>query len=235
MEKMFTNWINNLFGLSDKIFGLMEKTAANADIDVKSKDSRLVALSGMQESVLSCGFWLNTYCSIAENHKDESMILKYAGSNLSLEKTADIMLKNIRLGLVIFFHFNLENLLGNLLNKISNKKLQGLGKIFTELSNEVGLRDISKKANIIKAFSSIRNSLHNNGVHNDASFSVKVKGLDYEFIKGGVVQCASLNHSINLIQAITDIINETLETEKIKGIKEIIPDTFSEWLDKKNS
>ena len=232
---MFADWIKDLFGLSDKIFGLMERTAANADFDVTDQDSRLVALSGMQESVLSCGFWLSTYHSIAENHQDESMVRKYACSNLSLAKTVNIMLNNIRLGLVIFFHFKLENLLGSLLNKILNKKLQGLGRTFTELSSEIGLSDISKKADMIKAFSSIRNSLHNNGIHNCASFSVKVKELNYEFIKDDVVQCASLGHIINLIQAITDIINEILETEKINGIKEIIPDTYAEWLDKENA
>lgn len=230
-NEMFIDWINKLNGLSDKIFGLMERTAANADFDVTAQDARLVALSGMQQSLLSCGFWLSTYRSIAENHRDESMVLKYARSNLSLEKTANIMLNKIRLGLVIFFHFKLENLLGCLLNKISNIKLQGLGSTFTRLSQEIGLNDISEKAKIIKAFSSIRNSLHNNGIHSHASFSVKVGKLNYEFTKDGVVQCVSLDHSINLIQVITDIIDEIIESEKIKGITELIPDTYAEWLD----
>ena len=232
---MFTDWINNLLRLSDKIFGLMERTAAKADFDVTAQDSRLVALSGMQESVLSCGFWLRTYRSIAENHKDESMVLKYAGSNISLEKTANIMLNQIRLGLVIFFHFKLENLLGSLLSTISNKKLKGLGMTFNELAKEIGLSDISQKTEIIKAFSSIRNSLHNNGIHNHASFSVNVGALKYEFIQGGVVQCSSLDHSINIIQVITDIIDEILESEQIKDIKDIIPDTFADWLDKEDA
>ena len=217
---MFSDWINKLNGLSDKIFGLMERTAKNADFDVTAQDSRLVALSGMQESVLSCGFWLNTYLSIAENHQDESMIRKYARSNISLENTSRIMLNNMRLGLVIFFHFKLENLLGSLLNKISNIKLKGLGRTFTELSQEIGLNDISKKAKIIKAFSSIRNSLHNNGIHNHVSFSVRVGELTYEFIKDGVVQCASLDYIINLIQVITDISSvPTLLIKKLKTNK----------------
>jgi len=232
---MFSDWINNLLKLSDQIFALMEKTAANADFSVEDQDSRLVALSGMQESVLSCGFWLSTYYSIAETHKDESMVLKYAHSNLSLEKTATIMLKQIKLGLVIFFHFKLEQLLGSLLNKISNKKIQGLGKIFTELSQEIGISDISEKARIIKAFSSIRNSLHNNGIHVDSSFSIEVRGVNYEFIKDGVVQCASLDHSINLIQAILNIIEDILESGKVRKIKEIIPDSYAEWIDKQNA
>lgn len=232
---MFADWIKDLSSLSDKMLGLMEKTAANADFDVTDQDSRLVALSGMQESVLSCGFWLSTYHSVAQNHQDESMVRKYACSNISIERTSKIMLNNIRLGLVIFFHFKLENLLGSLLDRISNRKLRGLVRTFTELSNEVGLSDISEKADIIKAFSSIRNSMHNNGIHNHAPFSVNVKGVNYKFIKDGVVQCASLDHSINLIQGITDIIDEILETEKIKGIKEIIPDTYAEWLDNEDT
>jgi hypothetical protein len=178
---MFTNWTNELLGISDKIFGLMGRTAANANFEVTAQDSRLVALSGMQETVLSCGFWLSTYHSIAENHQNESIVLKYAGSNLSLEHTAKIMLNQIRLGLVIFFHFKLENLLGSLLSKISSKKLNSLGETFNELSKETGLSDIPKKTEIIKAFSSIRNSLHNNGIHNKESFSVKIGKFNYKF------------------------------------------------------
>lgn len=229
---MFTNWTNELLGLSDKIFGLMEKTAANANFEVTAQDSRLVALSGMQETVLSCGFWLNTYHSIAENHQNESMVLKYAGSKLSLERTAPIMLNQIRLGLVIFFHFKLENILGSLLSKIAAKKPNSIGETFRELCKEIGLSDAQKKfETIIKAFSSIRNSLHNNGIHNKEPFSVKVGKFDYEFVKGGVVQCASLDHCITLIQAITDIVESILVSDKIKEIKGIVPDTYADWLD----
>jgi len=137
--------------------------------------------------------------------------------------------------LVIFFHFNLENLLGCLLNKISNIKLQDRGSTFTRLSQEIGLNDISENTKIIKAFSSIRNSLHNNGIHSHASFSVKVGKLNYKFTKEGVVQCASLDHSINLIQVVKDIIDEIIESKKIKGITELIPDTYAEWLDNEDA
>ena len=231
---MLTNWTNELSGLSDKIYGLMELTARNANFEVTAQDSRLVALSGMQETVLSYVFWLSTYNSIAEGHQNESMILKYAGSNLSLKHTAKMMLNQIRLGLVIFFHFKLENILGSLLSNISSKRLNSLGETFNEISKEIGLSDVPKKAEIIKAFSSIRNSLHNNGIHNKESFSVKVGKFDYNFIKGDVVQCASLDHCITLIQEITDIVECILVSEKIKAINEIIPDTYADWLDMLN-
>ena len=233
--RMFNNWIMELFELNNKIFGLMEKTAAKACIEVTAQDSRLVALNGMQKTVLSCGFWLSTYKSIRENYQNESMVIKYAGSNLSLKHTADIMIDQIRLGLVLFFHFKLENILGGLLNKISSKKINSLLGTFDTLSKEINLSDIEKKAEIIKAFSSVRNSLHNNGIHNKASFSVKLGKFDYVFTEGEAVQCASIDHCITLIQAITDIIESILATEKIKEIKEIIPDTFADWLDKNNN
>ncbi len=209
----------------------MEITAANANFEVTSQDSRLVALSGMQEAVLSCGFWLSTYHSIAESNQDESMVLKYARSNLSLERTAKTMIDQLRFGLVICIHFKIENFLGCLLNAISSKNNASLGITFNNLSMEIGLSNISEKAKLIKAFSSIRNSFHNNGIHNKSSFSVKSGEFDYEFSEGGVVQCASLDHCITLIRVITDIIEEIILSDKIKEIKEIIPDTYAEWLD----
>jgi hypothetical protein len=42
----------------------------------------------------------------------------------------------------------------------------------------------------------------------------------------------SLHH---YIQAITDIIESILVSEKIKKIKEIVPDTYAEWLDKNDA
>ena len=53
--------------------------------------------------------------------------------------------------------------------------------------------------------------------------------------KNEVVVCASLSHSINLIQAITDIVEEILESDKVQQIKEIIPDSYAEWLDKQEA
>jgi hypothetical protein len=231
---MSANCINDLLKISNKINSIMEKTAANANFEFKDQDARLVALSGMQEAVISCAFWLRTYDTMCKKSKDKSMILEYTGSHLSLEKTEKIMLKEIRLGLVIFFHFKLENLLGILLNIISNKKLQGILNTFTELSQEIKIDGIKikKDIEIIKSFSSIRNSLHNNGIHNKETFSVKVGALNYDFIKDGVVRCASIDHIINLIKEITDIVDEILNTDKVKGLKEMIHDTYADWLDK---
>jgi len=227
---MFLDLSDGLLELSNRIWDLMKKTAENANLRVEDQDARLVALSGMQEAVLSCAFWLHTYYSIAEYHRDKSMVLKYAHSNLPLEKTENIMLNQIRLGLVVFFHFKLEQFLSSLLNKISNKNVQGIEHIFTGLSQEIGLNDVKKKAGIIKAFSSIRNSLHNNGIHIHPSFSIEIDGISYEFTKDGVVQCASLGHCINLIQAIISIIEDILESAKIQELKGIIPESYSEWV-----
>lgn len=229
---MISDFINNLSRLSNSIFHLMESTASNADFNVDSQDARLVALSGMQEAVLSCGLWLKTYHSIGEGHQNESMILNYSGSNLSLEKTSKIMLNQIRLGLVIMFHFKLENLLGCLLKKISNKNnIRGLGQMFKVLAEDVNLDDTEKKSNILKAFSSIRNSLHNNGIHTHPDFETKIGEYNYKFNQDEVTTSASLSHSIHLIGEIIVIAEEILNSEKVKDIKDMIPEKYSEWLD----
>lgn len=225
----FQPYVTMLGELSDRIFGLIETTAKNADLEVTAQDARLVALSGMQESILSCGFWLNTYQNITS--KDESMILQYAGSNISLKKTADIMLKEIKIGLVLFFHFKVENLFDSLLNKLLNKDVQGILCQFNKLASMTDLKDAERKATVIKAFSSIRNSLHNNGVHNKESFTVKIGGLDFIFFKDKPVECASLGHCVTLIREIIDILQEILESDPIRNIKGKIPETFSDWLE----
>ncbi len=230
------SFVPELDELRTRLWRLQESTAANANLDVRAQDVRLVALDGMQRSVLSCAFWLNTYQRLVDMEGQETM-LRYAQSNLSVppqpsERVADMMMHEIRLGLVVFFHFKLDDLLGCLLVKVapenSGKRLGILAK-FTRLSESVGLDDSQQKSDVIKAFSSVRNSLHNNGMHREKSFSVKVGQFDYNFVEDEPVRCASLPHIITLIQSVIDTIQEVLESDKVRDIKEIIPDTFGEW------
>jgi hypothetical protein len=227
-------FVSELDELRTRIWRLQENTAKNANLEVTARDPRLVALSAMQESLLSCAFWLNTY-QISADKEGEPTMLRNAQSNLSLpqqplERIAKMMLDEIRLGLVVFFHFKLDDLMGCLLIKVAPKTKEeplGLLSKFTKLSASIGLAEGQRKAEVIKAFSSIRNSLHNNGIHNKGSFSVKVGQFDYKFEKGKVVECASLPHCITLIQSTIDTVQEILGSEKVRNIKGIIPDAFA--------
>lgn len=226
---MMGQWAKDLSQLNDKIHSIMETLAKECNFSVNDQDARLIALNGMQRAALSCGFWINTYASIANINQDETDILRFAGSKISLKKTADIMLSHIKLSLIVFFHFKLENLLSSLVMKLKNKKVTSLGLLFKELVPYLDLSDVPRKSEIIKAFSSIRNSLHNNGIHNKTSFSIQCGRFNYEFIENEVVQCSSLEHCINILNEVTDIIYEIINSDKVLSEKDIIPDAFAEW------
>jgi hypothetical protein len=227
---MIFEWLNNLFRISDQIHHLKVKVSTYSNIDIEAQDARLVALTGMQKSVLHYAFWLQLYNKVVEKHGDELVILEYVGSNLNLDLTRDIMLPQLRLGLPIIFHFKLENFLKSLLKKISIKEPRGITTTYTELCKVIGIEDISTKEKVIQAFSSIRNSLHNNGIHTHPGFSIKLGDVNFEFEEDKVVQCASFDHIIILIQRIIELLDEIIESEEIKKINGIVPDEFSEWL-----
>lgn len=231
---MFANYINNLLKTNDEVYDLMKKISDGANFTVKDQDARLVALSGIQEAILSSAFWLHTYYYICEKNNNESSILEYSGSNLSLAKTSDVMITQIKLALVVLTHLKLEIFFGVLLHEITEKKYQDILKTFSELCREIGIKDVVTYTDFIKAFSSMRNALHNNGIHNKESFSIKLDDYTYKFIRDCVTECNSMDHIIKIIRYIILITGEIIETPKIKGMNEIIHDTFADWVKNEN-
>jgi hypothetical protein len=77
------------------------------------------------------------------------------------------------------------------------------------------------------AFSSVRNSLHFNGIHRNESFTVEIQGVKFEFVKGKPVHSASLGHGLILIDSIVKILEEVIETEKVQNLKGFVPDPFA--------
>lgn len=225
---MFALWVQELFRLSDRVFSLMEEVADAGEFSVEDQDARLVALSGMQERLVGCGFWLHIYETIANKHEDENAILDYAGSNLSLDKTSNSMIYIIRLSLVVFFHFKLENLFRSLVEEILSKQMYSLPQLYKCLFPEIGVTSSEEKYEVLKAFSSIRNSLHNNGIHTHPSFSVTIKGLEYKFDQGEAVECASIDYILVMLEAIIEIVGEVLRSEKVMSVKRRIPERFAD-------
>lgn len=227
---VFEQWVSDLLSLSDRLESTKVQTAAYAGLEATAPDARLLALSGMQQAVLACAFWVNAYAGMCAGPDGEAGILRYAGSNLPLKTTVNLMLTQVRLSLAVQFHFKVEGLLATLLDAISNRRPQGILRVFKELSDAIGLPNYENKVPAIRAFSSIRNSLHNNGVHVKDSFSVQVGGHHYAFVQGEPVRCASLGDIISLLSDLTTIINEVLFSARAKQIARMIPDPFVRWL-----
>jgi len=224
-------FVEKLNDLDSKIINLKKKVAANAGINENSQDSRLVAFSGMSQAFLGCKFWLNSYINIADRNSTELAIVDYSGSSLPLKETSRLMMNQLRLGAALLFHFKLENLFDCLYLKLSKKKIpiSVLDK-FKEISKIIELENTDRLLEIIKAFLSIRNTLHNNGIHNRATFLLIVSGTKYLFENGKVAQCCSLPHIITLFNEILGILEAIFENKKIVEIKGFIPDAYGAWI-----
>lgn len=90
-----------------------------------------------------------------------------------------------------------------------------------------GLPQGSHEHKVLYALADIRNSFHNNGIHDAGDLRVAIDGIDFEFTKGQRVECASFTHVIVAVDANADVLRKILLSETIGGIAESIRDPFA--------
>jgi hypothetical protein len=231
--------ITRAFGsIITKIHSIKQNTVKNSNFDIESQDARLVALDSIQSDMLAVGNWISTLNSLANkcvaNGKlNEKEFLESVGSIKSLKDTEDIMYKFLRLGLLAPIHFKIDNMFHNILRELGNIPKDKKGsekKSFWDLteviSSEASLSKDEKESLI--AFSYLRNSLHNNGMHRYGNnLNINIRGLDFKFKKDKKIECASWEHIIIVLDVNIDVINKILSSPKIYNLKDEIKDDFA--------
>lgn len=111
-----------LFGLSDKVFQLLHDVALRTGIAAESHDARMVALDGIQQKLVGCGYWLNLLFGMADRtgHAPQKTLCRAVGSNLDWARTETAMFDYLRHALPIMVHFKIDNLFCRLLKHLDD-------------------------------------------------------------------------------------------------------------------
>lgn len=129
---------------------------------------------------------------------------------------------NSKLSLVTIIQFVLENCVERTLDAIPGEKAQGgFAKGARHLLSVVGAKDAKAKYEVLMTPARMRNSLHNDGVHNRADVTVNIGGENFVLTKGQRVDCASWSHISWVFLHVLDIIEEMLLSGVVKKIKHI--------------
>lgn len=147
-----------------------------------------------------------------------------------IQLMADKLGKFCRMSLVIMIQFQIENLFVNLLQalKPNSKPPRGFIRILDELFKNISISDEDEKKKTLKILQFIRNTYHSNGMHNNEPLTKVIDGLEFKFVKGEGVNCASWTGIPIAIKAAAELIDEIIKTPEIIEILEPIPDQYIE-------
>jgi len=143
-----------------------------------------------------------------------------------LEKTASYLELNNKISLVVRTHFQIEYCLF-----IISKKLKiGKSKKFYNLAKSVinNLKLEPFYVDVLYTLALIRNSLHNNGIHygykHNRDITKTIKGVEFNFIHGEVVNCAFLEQIVHLLNSNLDVFVGIFEHPDISALEDPVDD-----------
>ena len=229
--------------MCDYITKLKYDVVRQTGVDFHSTDVRLVALDGIQQGLLPCGWWMNAAMTlerqIQERFPDawEEKFLAgigagkgaYEGDPRRFEKIGNVMMDYLRLSVAVTLAFRIENMFAQLLKELGETSPMQFGRVLDALLTKLQLAGRMDIEAPLRALAAVRNSLHNNGIHRAVDCGWTVDGEAFEFRKGQRVTCASWSHLVLLFDASVRSIQTILSTPPVSDLKRLIPDEFAAY------
>jgi hypothetical protein len=230
--------IPKLRNIIDKIESIKNKVIHNSTVAYDSQDARMVALDSIQIEISAIVMWITSFLSLGNkctyNHVfDEPEFLRNVCSQLGIEKTEEIMFNCLRLGFITLVHFKIDNLFYNILRHLNNSEpKKGYTNRVNRLVSECSITDKDAAKKTLFALASMRNTLHNNGIHRGESLFIKLGPFNLDFKSGQYIECAGWNHIVIILEMNIDVLGEILMSKPIVNIKTEIKDDYSSAIKK---
>lgn len=139
----------------------------------------------------------------------------------------DDLFRAAKLYFLVDSQFQIENCLRRLLRILEPaNKSHSFYKIGGHVLKACGLADGGSRFQRLYCPAVIRNSLHNNGVHNQDSINYEIDGVKYEFIDGKRVMCAKLEYVVHALRQSLSVVEEIVSSAASRRI-DWIEDPFA--------
>jgi hypothetical protein len=193
-------------------------------LSVPAHDARNVGLGGIIQILF--GFSLNIHAitgegltpkrSLAEVMDSFSNFWHFEGTSVAHSIT--LMVDSWRWSVVSLTHFKVDSLFQNLLSALGERpRSSGFGANQHKLFDLVASPRRDQCQLVLGAFTRIRNSLHNNGIHRGENWHYQGPKLTYDFETDVDVKCAGFGHVLGILDETTDVLREILNTSKVKN------------------
>ncbi len=228
--------------LSGMVFDYREKiTPKKAEWNGKT-DARRMALGNIYRPCLTN---LHLLYNLIVNLSDEKSLNEFArltgidGDLETKEKALFDIIHSINTSTILLFQFQVENLLQNLWRELGQEENRSFINLSRSMLQHLQIPDEDELLKRIKTLAYIRNSLHNNGIHNGPNLSYDIKSTlkkngsstkieaSYNFEHTKPVTCCGPFHIVGIISEIVEIVSLFLNNQAIKSIDGPIEDRFA--------
>ena len=217
----------------EKLETIKNTIVKKSGIEYTSQDARMVALDSLQISISAVGMWIQCFNSLANFHTKEGLFneagfLQSVGSGVNKDQTEMIMFDHLRFGFMTLMHFKIDNLFHNILKHLNALPYKtGYWNLTDAILEKCSISKVGTEKNILTAFANLRNSLHGNGIHRTSNLTLTINQMEFKFIKGSRIECASWEHIVVLLKANVDILEKVLLSNEVINIKTEIKDDFA--------
>ena len=190
-------------------------------LGVSEVDARSVAIS-------NC-YLVNVFAEMILNvlrHMEEVGMYQREFENLfggisgSYQAALDNFSKMARLGFIVVFQFQIENMMKNILNALGRpvRPTEGFYNVASKLLEAIGVEGRESKLDLLYLPALIRNSLHANGIHRLPTKRIEFDGVVFEFIQDRAVNCATWDHKCLALNASLNVIEEILDASPVRSL-----------------
>jgi len=196
--------------------------------NLPEKDGRVQILNNIAWAVVSIISRLNIILALNAGQVSHTTVKQLIGlgkGDLKIPLETDLTV--VRFGVLTLFQFQLETLLKNILEKITNNPPPNTYYAVTEnLLNELSLNAKTKKHRTLNVLATMRNCLHSNGIHTKKTKQITVDGHKMKFIKGKTYKGGNLDEIHFLINEVLTILEEILNHPSVRGLNMPVPSQF---------
>ncbi len=192
----------------------------------QTEDARYIALSHCREAVMASRMITTMLANVQEKQLPSDQFQNLVGV-APAQEASEKLSEASRLGLVVLYQFQIENLLKNLITSVGEDVPRGYYRIAKLIVETVTLNNSDMAFRILYTPAIIRNSFHSNGYHkdrNNTSWSIDINGCNFTFVSGEKVSCAGWGHIIHALNGVASVIEEILQTNELSSIVGLIPD-----------
>jgi len=190
----------------------------------EAPDTRHVAFSNAHIVTVAVGEFYNALGAPADEATFRALFGAEGGTPDDLGRHLDWLLK---MSLVTFIQFQLENMLSNLLRAAQVNPATGHASLVRQALTHFGYPHVETGLKILRVPAAMRNSLHNNGFHTSASFDAQINGVRFRFNQHRRVHQASWDHITHAIRAELRVYERLLHMASVRAIG-LVPDRFAE-------
>lgn len=186
-------------------------------------DIRKSVFNNINTAIITSGMSLKIICIALDEVDNKKFDINSDKQYSEYTYNLDLIM---RLSLISIIHFQVDNFIKRIIEQIPELKVSdNFSENVKKMKEELHLTQ--QNEDILMTFTKMRNSLHNNGIHNKDKYQTTIKNRNFIFEKDKNVVCSSWEELFFLLDLIVcDVMPSIIGSDKISKIDTILDTTY---------